>query len=427
MPKYLPRLIDDDLEAMLHDVPAVALSGAKGIGKTASAERQAKTTIHLDDDAQRQLLSADSDRIRTSVAPVLLDEWQRAPQIWDRVRRWVDDGAPAGSVLLTGSAVPRGAAIHSGAGRILSLRMRPLSMQERGIELPTVSLRALLNGSAPIAGESRISLSDYVEEITSSGLPGIRPLPRRARSMQLDSYLDYVIQREFPEQGVAIRAPETLRRWLRAYAGAGATSSSYAKILDAATPGDTDKPAKTTTITYRDVLHSLWLLDPVEAWAPGAMDLGRLGQAPKHFLADPALACRLLELDADELLSGAAEQDPLLMRLGTGHGTVLGRMFESLVALDLQTYATHVGARLGHLRTRNGNHEVDFIVHRGQRTVAIEVKLSASVGNEDVRHLRWLKERMGPHLTDAIVVTTGRSAYRRPDGIAVVPLSLLGA
>lgn len=426
MATYLSRLIDDDLNALLEEAPAVAVNGAKGIGKTATAQRHAKTIVHLDDRAQRELIEANPERIRTSPSPVLLDEWQRLPSLWDQTRRWVDDDAPAGSVILTGSATPRGTTIHSGAGRIVSLRMRPLSLQERNLEPPTVSLNALLNGSAPIQGESRLDLDGYVTEIASSGFPGIRRLPPRTRSAQLDSYIDYVIQREFPEQGIAIRAPETLRRWLRAYAAAGATTSSYAKILDAATPGETDKPAKTTTITYRDVLHSLWLLDPVEAWSPGAMDLGRLGQAPKHFLADPALACRLLELDAEDLLTGAADRDPLLARLGTGHGTVLGRLFESLIALALQAYVAHIGARLGHLRTRNGDHEVDFIVHRARRTVALEVKLAASVTDEDVRHLRWLKERMGPHLTDAAMITTGSVAYRRPDGIAVIPASLLG-
>lgn len=428
MPTYVPRLIDSQLQDMLRELPAIALNGPKGVGKTASAERIASTTVRLDNTAEQQLLDANPQRFRIATPPVLLDEWQRAPEVWDEVRRWVDDGAPTGSAILTGSATPRGVALHSGAGRIASLRMRPLSLAERSLGEPAVSLDALLlNSHGAIDGESAVGLEQYVQEIAASGFPGIRNLSPRGRVGQLDSYIDHVIQREFADQGLTIRAPETLRRWLRAYAAAGGTVTSYAKILDAATPGETNKPAKTTTIAYRDVLQSLWLLDQIEAWSPGVVDLGRLGQAPKHFLADPALACRLLEVDADDLFDATLNRDPLLAALGTGHGTVLGRLFEALVALSLQTYAAHIGARIGHLRTRNGDHEVDFIVHRGRRTVAIEVKLAASVTDENVRHLRWLSERMGPHLTDAIIVTTGTTAYRRKDGIAVVPAALLGA
>lgn len=423
---YIPRLIDSQLESVLRGLPAVALNGPKGVGKTASAERIATTVMRLDNRVEQQLLDANPERFRASTPPVLLDEWQRAPEIWDGVRRWVDDGAPVGSAILTGSAAPRGIALHSGAGRIASLRMRPLSLAERNLDKAAVSLDALLRSRGTVDSETSVALEDYVREITASGFPGIRNLTQHGRVSQLDSYIDHVIRREFADQGLAIRAPETLRRWLRAYAAAGGTVTSYAKILDAATPGETNKPAKTTTIAYRDVLHSLWLLDHVEAWAPGVVDLGRLGQVPKHFLADPALACRLLEVDADELFDATLNQDPLFAALGTGHGTVLGRLFESLVALSLQTYAAHIGARIGHLRTRNGDHEVDFILHRGRRTVAIEVKLAASVTDEDVRHLRWLSERMGPHLTDAIIITTGTTAYRRKDGIAVVPAALLG-
>lgn len=423
---YLPRLIDHDLAHALSDVPAVAIEGPKGVGKTAAAQRLARTTVRLDDAAQREIFAAGLSRLRSGPLPILLDEWQRLPETWDAVRRWVDEGAVPGSAILTGSALPRGVPIHSGAGRIVSLRMRPLSLAERAVVEPTVSLEAMLAGGAPIVGESPLGLAEYTDEIAASGFPGIRALSPRGRMRQLDAYIDNVVQREFAEQGLAIRAPETLRRWLRAYAASTATTTSYAKILNGATPGESNKPAKTTTIAYRDVLHSLWLLDPVEAWSPGGTDLGRLGQAPKHFLADPALVCRLLEIDADDLLAGALDNDPVVARLGTGHGTVLGRLFEALVALSLQSYAARCGARLGHLRTRNGDHEVDFVIQRGRRVVAIEVKLSATVSDDDVRHLVWLRDRLGPRLVDAAIITTGPTAYRRKDGIAVLPAALLG-
>ncbi|MFT4050794.1 MAG: DUF4143 domain-containing protein [Microbacterium sp.] len=423
--EYLPRLIDGVLPELMSALPAIALGGAKGVGKTASAERVATTSLRLDAPAVRELVEADASHALSAPRPVLVDEWQRVPTLWDAVRRAVDDGAAPGSYLLTGSAYPRGAAIHSGAGRIVPLRMRPLSLAERALVTPTVSLQALLRGGAPVTGSSPVSLVGYVGEIVGSGFPGIRTTSPVARTHVLDSYIGNVIEREFPEQGLMVRAPATLRRWLRAYAAATSTTTSYQAILEAATPGEPDKPAKKTTIAYRDVLHSLWLLDPVEAWVPDGHALGRLGQAPKHFLADPALAVRLLDLTEADLLMGAGDAIATVAVLAARR-PLLGRLFEALVALSLQVYADHLGARLRHLRTRNGDHEVDFIIEKGPAVVGIEVKLSSSVDDADLTHLRWLRERRGPLPTELIVVTTGPTAYRRKDGIGVVPASLLG-
>ena len=222
---------------------------------------------------------------------MLVDEWQRFPEVWDSVRRRVDQGAPPGRFLLTGSATPQpGVDTHSGAGRILSLRMRPMALHERGIQDPTVSLTALLDGSAPaIDASTQFIAADYFAAIEASGFPGIHRQPPRLRRRLLDAYLQRVIDRDLPDHGVSVRRPETLRRWLAAYAAASSTPASYSRILDATTTGDGAQPAKTTTISYRDHLSQLWLLDPVPGWSPSRGSLTRLQQAPKHQLADPAL------------------------------------------------------------------------------------------------------------------------------------------
>jgi uncharacterized protein len=147
--------------------------------------------------------------------------------------------------------------------------------------------------------------------------------------------------------------------------------------------------------------------------------------APKHQLVDPALAARLLGVGVDALLgAGGVPPSGLLPR----DATLLGSLFESLVALDVRTYAQAAEATVGHFRTRDGDHEVDLIVERGdRRVVAIEVKLGRTVSDDDVKHLVWLQKRLGAELLDAAVITTGPDAYRRQDGIAVIPASLLGA
>lgn len=424
MEGYTGRIVDDELNELLVGLPAISLEGPKGVGKTATARRRAATTLALDDANQVQLLVADPARLDTSPTPVLVDEWQRHPPVWDLVRRSVDRDASPGRFLLTGSATPTNAPTHSGAGRLVQLRMRPMSLAERAVERPTVSLRSLLTITAPdIGGDTAVTLADYAEEIVRSGFPGIRQLPARACRAQLDGYLSRIVEREFPELGHAVRRPATLRAWLRAYAAATSTTAAYNAILDAATPGETDKPAKTTTIGYRDLLTQLWLLEPVPGWLPTRSVFARLAQAPKHHLADPALAARLLGTNAAALLAGC---EPA--RAAVFKGPLLGALFESLVTLSVRVYAQAAEATVHHLRTRNGDHEIDLIVERDDgRVVAMEVKLSPSVDEADVKHLRWLRERLGDHLLDSVVITTGRHAYRRADGIAVVPAALLGA
>jgi len=378
--------------------------------------------VELDDPAQLAPVVADMSWLESLAGTVLIDEWQRHPPVWDFVRRAADAGTGPGRYLLTGSAAPSSAAVHSGAGRIVRLRMRPMSLAERGLVAPTVSLGALLTGDRPrVGGESPLGLPDYVEEVLASGFPGIRTLAGRPRRLQLNGYLDRVVDRDFPELGFLVRRPATLRAWLAAYAAATSTTTSYNTLLRAATAGYGEKPAKTTTIAYRDTLERLWLLDPVPGWVPGHGHLGRLGQAPKHHLADPALAAALLGVDAGKLLTGA-EAGPPVPR----DGTLLGALFESLVTLSVRVYAQPHEAQISHLRLWDGRHEVDLVVERPDgAVVAVEVKLGSVIEDHDVRHLRWLAEKLGDRLLDAVVVSTGPVAYRRPDGIAVVPAGLL--
>jgi predicted AAA+ superfamily ATPase len=419
---YRHRIVDDELDELLPALPALALEGPKGVGKTATALRRARTVRRLDDAGQLALAAADPDRVLEGPQPILLDEWQRALGIWDRVRRAVDDGAAPGSFLLTGSVVPTQLPAHSGAGRIATLRMRPMALSERGLVAPTVSLRELLEGArAPLSGRTEIRLAHYAEEIVRSGFPGIRRLAGRPLRIQLDTYLERVVERDFDEVGHRVRAPGTLLRWMAAYAAATGTTATYETIRAAATSGEGAAPSRTTTQPYRDALERLFLLDPLPAWAPTRNRIARLAGAPKHHLADPALAARLLDVGVESLLEDKVVGPPI-----PRDGTLLGALFESLVALSVRVYAQPVEASVGHLRTKAGEHEVDLIVERGGRVVAIETKLAQAVTDADVRHLNWLAGQLGDDLQDAIIVTTGSEAYRRPDGVGVVPAALLG-
>ena len=172
---YSPRIVDTELDELTAQLPAISIEGPKGVGKTVTAARRASTVHDLDEPASLNFASGDPARLLLSSPPVLIDEWQHIPSVWNLVRRAVDAGAGAGTFLLTGSASPPSVGLHSGAGRIVTVRMRPLTLPERGFATPTVSLGQLLTGQRPtLTGASAAGLEDYVNEILRSGLPGIR-------------------------------------------------------------------------------------------------------------------------------------------------------------------------------------------------------------------------------------------------------------
>src|SRR5665647_3150924 len=351
---YRRRIVDSELDFLIANLFAVAIDGPKAVGKTATAEQRAATVHRLDTDPL-DLIEADPSRLTDAPEPILIDEWQHWPPSWDFVRRAVDDDPRPGRFILTGSTSLRNPQTHSGAGRIVSLRMRPLTLPERGEVSPAVSFADLLSEQAgKITGDTAYGLEDYTEQIVGGGFPGMQSLTTAAKAAQLDGYIRRIVERDFPEAGTDVRPTE----------------------------------------------------------------------GPKHNLADPALAAALLGASVRDLLTGR----PVGLAVPRD-GHLLGALFESLVALSLRVFAQAAGAEVHHLRTKNTAHEVDFIVTgRGERSaVGVEVKVSSTVKPDDVRHLHWLKAQMGDQLTDMVLVNTGRYAYRRPDGVAVVPLALLGA
>jgi len=418
---YTRRLVDETLDRWLPDLPAIALEGAKGVGKTATASQRAHETFSLDRSATWTNVAQDPEIVLASTGTTFIDEWQLVPPVWDVVRRAVDDGAQPGRFLLAGSAgVPPQVRVHSGAGRIVRALMRPMSFPERGLERPTVSLAGLASGErAVVDGTTSLSTPDYVAEILRSGFPAIRQAGSSVRGDLLDSYVDRIVDHDIAQAGTRVRRPATLRGWLAAYAGATATTASYAAILHAATPGEDAKPARQTAMGYRDLLERLWILDPVPAWLPTFAHLDRLGQTPKHHLVDPALAARLIGANQASLIRGDGP---------VGHdGTFLGALFESLVTQTVRVLAQANQARTYHMRLQGGDHEVDIIVELPDlRVLAVEAKVSPIVHPADVVHLNWLEAQLPGRVVDKVIVNTGDRAYRRPDGVAVVPLALLG-
>lgn len=197
----------------------------------------------------------------------------------------------------------------------------------------------------------------------------------------------------------------------------------HTAILKAATSGASDKPVRPTADTYREHLEPLFLLDPLPAWIPSFSPLRRLTRTLKHRLVDPALAARLVGVQAEGLLRG----EGVRVRARSDTGTWLDALFESLAVQSVRTYADAANVTVGHLRTNSAEREIALIVERADRSiVAIGIKLSATVDGNDVRHLAWLRGQLPDRVVDAVLIITGEHAYRRSNGVAVVPLALLG-
>ena len=414
----------------MKEFPAVAIDGLKGIGKTVSAKRIAATAFELDKPKDFDQIMNIPEILVSEPSPVLIDEWQRIPSVWDFVRRSVDEGVKAGTFLLTGSISGTDTNIHSGAGRIIRRKMYPLSLVERDIAKPTVSIAEIFSSAKPfevnISGKTDVESRDYINEISASGLPKFRNYTIDSRKIAFESFISNLLSHDFRQQGIKLRQPETLLRWLKSYAAAVSTDAGYSEILDASTAGEGNKPAAKSAIAYREALENSWLLEELMPWTEGESFFSGLKLTPKHYLSDPAFAAYLLGLD-EKIMSGGSGWPSGAERFDIKYGSIIGRLFESLVQLSLNAYATVNNSKLFFVKTHKGDREIDFVIQKNSKVIACEVKFAPAVSASDGKHLQWFAEKTGSDCLDTIIITTGGIAYRRQDGIAVVPAALLGA
>ncbi|WP_251717852.1 ATP-binding protein [Lactobacillus agrestimuris] len=422
--EYNPRIIDKSLANNLKELPAILVEGAKAVGKTETASRLAKTTMSLDNLQVRMLLQNSPETILTADKPVLIDEWQLEPNLWSFVRHQIDDGLEDGSVLFTGSSIRVNSRIHSGAGRIIRMKMRPYSVQERNMSSSYVSLEKLLtHPNYKAAGSNDCNLNNYLDEIFRSGFPGIREKSPRARELLIKDYINNIVQHDFEENGFKVKEPETLRSWMRAYAASIATTTNYKKIIDTAMANNEKAPSRPTADFYREALKILFVIDDVPSFIGMGKLFPALTKAPKHFMLDPAIAMSLLDVTKDQLTDFDVNK-----HIGKINSDMIGQLIESLVYQSLIVYADALDAHLYHFRDAKGRHEIDFIVQKGRNLVLFEVKTNPNVKDDYVKHLNWFEERAKEEFNiSKVLLNTGQVAYqRKEDNVQVVPISMLG-
>ena len=422
---YEKRLIDSILKEYVDELPAILLEGAKAVGKTETCKQLASTEYRMDNAAQRELLQNNPDIILQNSKPVLIDEWQLAPSLWSYVRHAVDDGLPNGSVLFTGSSIRVNSRVHSGAGRIIRLKLRPYSIEERNLSDSYIRIEDLFNfdSKATVNGETDKTLVDYLDEIYRSGFPGIRNKSERTRKVLLKSYVTNIAEHEFEENGFKILNPHSLLAWMRIYAASIGTETKQSTLINAATASDAI-PSAPTVSKYRETLEILDITDEVQPFLPMGKIYGNLAKGTKHFMLDPAIALSLLGVEKDELIDYQVPK-----YVSKFHQTLTGQLIESFVYQSLVVYADVNDAQLSYYRNSRGTREIDFILQKGHRLILFEVKTNPDVKDSYVRHLNWFEDEIGDEFkVTKVLLNTGRYAYtRREDHVHVIPLALLGA
>jgi predicted AAA+ superfamily ATPase len=413
---YRTRVVDSEIGERLGAVGAVLIEGPKACGKTASAGVVARTTYRLDvDQAARSVASTAPELLFDNEPPVLFDEWQVVPSLWDQVRRAVDDRAPTkGLYLLTGSATPRDDVNrHSGAGRIAVIQMRPMSMMESGHSTGQASLESLLSGDTVAAQDAGLDVPAIVDRICIGGWPALLDANAKDAGRWLSDYLEQIVMVDIQQLGVRRRDPTNIRRLLTALARNVGTPVKVAAL--ARDVGGEEPVARATVDGYLDSLSRLRLIENSAAWAPHMRSATPLQSSPTRYFVDPSLAVAALGQGPQQLL---------------GDLNATGFFFENLVVRDMRVYAQRLGGQVHHWRDQNQN-EVDVVVTLPDgRWGAFEVKMNPNDADKAAASLLAFAEkvdqsRMGAPATLGVITTTG-FAYRRPDGVTVLPIGTLG-
>lgn len=411
MVHYRERLVDPLLDELTGQLPALLVMGPRTTGKTTTLSRRANTVVRLDRPPRAAAFHADPDAaLRGLPEPVLIDEWQHVPGVLGAVRRAVEADPSPGRYLVTGSV--RAELEHDvwpGTGRLVRVTMHPMTVREQiGWRGPTL-LDRLVAGRELSLPDRCPDLRGYVELALRGGFPdpALR-LVGRARERWMGSYVEDLLAHDVEqvEPGATRRRDkQRLRRFLEAYA------LSSAGVADDKTVYDAAGVTKASAAVYEELLGALLIAERVPAWSSNR--LKRLVRRAKRYLVDASLMASVLGLDEE-----GAMRD----------GDLLGRLLDTFVASQLRPELTvsAVRARLYHLRTEEGRHEIDLLVEfAGRGVVAIEVKASAAPTSRDAAHLDWLARQLGERFLAGAVLHTGQHVYSLSAHAVAAPIAVL--
>lgn len=418
---YKPRIIDAKVEEYLSAFGAVCIEGPKWCGKTWTSAQHSKSEIYIGDPANnfqnRQLAELSPELVLTGEAPRLIDEWQEVPPLWDAVRYKVDQTAEKGRFILTESATPNHKGVlHSGAGRIAKLRMRPMSLYESGDSSGQVSLEKLCHGEVTTAMTGEVDLTKLIELIIRGGWPGSLGLPLKQAMLLPAEYLNAVIDDDVYRIDGIRRDTQKMRLLLRSLARNESTTVTNRTLMrDIKAVDDEDIDGETVS-AYLDIFKRLFITDNQPPFAAGIRSSVRIKQAEKRHFSDPSLACALLRATPAGLI---------------GDLETLGFLFEALCERDLRIYAESFDANLYHYQDYQ-NQEIDAVIELADgQWCAFEIKLGANQIDTAAENLLKIKHQIEedpygkPPAVLCVLCGMSNAAYRRADGVFVVPITAL--
>lgn len=416
--KYLPRISDRQLALLLEATGAVLIEGAKWCGKTSSARQYANSVLYMQDPDSRNAYMRTAEMkpslLLEGNTPRLLDEWQDAPVLWDAVRHQVDMRQKSGQFILTGSAVPTDEEIHhSGAGRISRMRMRPMSLFESMESNGSISLASLFDGETDVAGISNISIEHMAYLICRGGWPASVGKSEQASLLTAHSYVDAIINKDTHRVDGVEKNPDRVRLLLRSLSRNITTLATAQTIIGDVAANEMSITDKTYT-SYINALRRIFVVEDLPAWQPSLRSKTAIRTAEKRHFVDPSIATSVLKVKPNMLLKDFE---------------YFGFLFEALCTRDIRVYAEACDGKVYHYRDKNGL-EADMIIQLDDgRWAPVEVKMGSKQIDEAAAHLRKLREKVN---TDKMgepsflmVLTAGEFAYRRDDGVVVVPLGCL--
>lgn len=420
--RYIPRLIDETVDRYLSSIGAVCIEGPKWCGKTWTASFHCSSEIMIGDPAgnfQNRALAENSPAlVLEGETPRLIDEWQEVPSLWDAVRFTVDQRGQRGQFILTGSATPkRKGILHSGAGRIGRLRMRPMSLFESGDSSGKISLKELCAGILSPMMTGEVDLRDLARLTVRGGWPGNLKTDEKDISLIPGEYLNAVIDDDVNRVDGIKRDSRKVRLLLRSLARNESTTVSNRTLKNDIKEIDDEDIDVETVAAYLDIFERLFLTDNQAPFAAKLRSSVRVKQVEKRHFCDPSLTCALLRITPERLI---------------GDLETFGFLFEALCERDLKIYAESFGAQVYHYQDYAGN-EMDAVIEMPDGSwCGIEIKLGANKIEEAASNLIRIRNGIskdGGKAPSALVVFCGLSnaAYQRPDGVFVVPITALGA
>ncbi|HJA94796.1 MAG TPA: DUF4143 domain-containing protein [Candidatus Eisenbergiella merdipullorum] len=420
--EYKPRIIDAKIEEYLSAFGAICLEGPKWCGKTWTSSFHSNSEIYIGDPAgnfqNRLLAELSPDMILEGKTPRLIDEWQEVPSLWDAVRYRVDQNPQKGQFILTGSATPNHKGIlHSGAGRIARLRMRPMSLYEAGASSGIVSLKELCQGRLKPVLTENVELKKLAELIIRGGWPGSLSLSFEQAALLPAEYLNAVIEDDVYRIDGIKRDTHKMRLLLRSLARNESTTVTNRTLMKDIKALDEEELDSNTVSSYLDIFRRLFLTDNQPPFSSGIRSSVRVKQAEKRHFSDPSLACALLKATPAGLF---------------GDLETLGFLFEALCERDLRIYAESFGALLYHYQDYQ-NQEIDAVIELPDGCwCAFEIKLGASQIDTAAQNLLEIRKQIEkdpkgrPPSILCVLCGLSNAAYQRPDGVFVVPITALG-